>query len=139
MRYVINYLNITKEKRYHYVIVILNIELKSSIGSSHRPLCLLSQGWLSSSSELLKNPLCVIGHFLSAVHKSPPICFAFALIFTLLIINPCWLILLSMRGLMKIWRVFRMLKAMHSCIAARSKNPSGIYGTSLSDTSLRWR
>ena len=25
MRYVINYLNITKEKRYRYVIVILNI------------------------------------------------------------------------------------------------------------------
>ena len=25
MRYVITYINITKEKRYHYVIVILNI------------------------------------------------------------------------------------------------------------------
>jgi len=26
MRYVITYINITKEKRYHYVIVILNID-----------------------------------------------------------------------------------------------------------------
>ena len=28
MRYVITYINITKEKRYHYVIVILNIDLE---------------------------------------------------------------------------------------------------------------
>ena len=49
MRYVITYLNITKEKRYHYVIVILNIDLHISLHRCQNWLQLIIP-YLSSSS-----------------------------------------------------------------------------------------
>ena len=36
MRYVITYINITEEKRYHYVIVILNIDMNTMLTSAPR-------------------------------------------------------------------------------------------------------